>query len=186
MELADLLCERFAAAKTVFMYRNALTWVDSVFRSLLRGRPLDDDAYNQGMQDALAQCHPLVADYARPGRPMSPACLWALEWISSVERYLQLCDAGQGGIALRFEDLQRDPERLIRELLAYTGLTPQDWTAIRTVLERDSQEGTSAARAEADHAPETSATYLEEAARILASRPRISGPDMWLPGTIAP
>jgi hypothetical protein len=185
-ELADLLCERFPGAKLVFMYRNALTWLDSVFRSLLRGRPLDDDAYNQGMQDSLARCHPLVAEYARPGAPMSPACLWALDWVSSVERYLELCAAGRVAIALRFEDLKRDPEGLIRKLLAYTGLTPVDWAAVQAVLERDSQEGTRAARAEADQAPKTSAAYLDQAARIVASRPRISGPDLWLPGTITP
>ncbi len=186
MEIADLLCQRFPGAKTIFMYRNAMTWLDSLFRSLLRGRPLDDDAHNQDMQDRLAKCHPLVAEYARPGSPMSPACLWALDWVSSVERYLQLCDAGQGGIALRFEDLTRDPEALIRKLLAYTGLTPQDWSAVRAVLERDSQEGTAAARTEAGQAPKTSAAYLDEAARIVASRRRISGPDVLLPGTIMP
>jgi hypothetical protein len=184
MELADLLSERFAGAKTVFMYRNAITWLDSVFRSFLRGRPIEDDEYNQGMQDSLARRHPLVAEYARPGPPMSPACLWTLGWLSSVERYLQLCDAGHGGIALRFEDLKRDSEGLIRALLAYTALTPEDWAAVRAVLERDSQEGTTVARAEADQAPQTSAAYLDEAARIVASRPRISGPDVWLPGTI--
>lgn len=185
-ELADLLCERFPGAKTVFMYRNAMTWLDSVFRSLLRGRPIDDEAFNQGMQDNLARCHPLIAEHVRPGPPMSPACLWALDWVSSVERYLKLCELGQAGIALRFEDLQREPEGLIRKLLAYTELTPDDWAAVGAVLERDSQEGTSAARAEAGQAPETSAAYLDEAARIVASRPRISGPDVRLPGTITP
>jgi hypothetical protein len=183
MELAELLCQRFVGAKNVFMYRNATTWLDSVFRSLLRGTP-SDDAFRQRMQDGLARCHPLVAEYARRGPPLSLACLWALDWVSSVERYLQLHDAGQIGVALRFEDLQRDSEGLIRELLAYTGLTPRDWTAVRAVLERDSQEGTRAARAEAEQAPETSAAYFEEAARIIASRPRITGPDVSLPGTI--
>lgn len=186
MEIADLLCQRFAGAKTIFIYRNAMTWLDSVFRSLLRGRPLDDDAYNQGMQDGLARCHPLVAEHVRPGRPMPPARLWALDWVSSIERYLDLCDAGQAGIALRFEDLKRDPEGLIRQLLAYTGLTPKDWTRVRAVLDRDSQEGTQAARSEAAQAAKASAVYLDEAARIVASRPRISGPDVLLPGTIAP
>jgi hypothetical protein len=186
MELADLLCERVAGAKTVFMYRNAITWLDSVFRSLLRTRPIEDDAYNQGMQDSFARRHPLVADYVRPGPPMSPACLWTLSWLSSVERYLQLCDAGQAGFALRFEDLKSDSEGLIRKLLAYTNLTPVDWTAVRAVLERDSQEGTMVARAEADRARQTSAVYLDEAARVVASRPRLSGPDMCLPGTITP
>jgi hypothetical protein len=184
MELSDLLCERFPTAKHVFMYRNALTWLDSFCRSLLQSAPLDDADYNRGMEEALSRCHPVLAEYHQPDRPMSPACLWTLDWVSSMERYLDLCERKQPALALRFEDLKEDPEAVLHTLLEYTGLKPDDWRRVRAVIEQDSQGGTAIARNATEQAPQTPATYFEEAVRILATRPRLSGPAMRVPGTI--
>jgi hypothetical protein len=184
MELSDLLFERLPRARTFFMYRDAIAWIDSVFRSLLRGSDLDDEQRRRRSETGFGRYHRLIGEHARPDRALSPAATWTLGWVSGVEKYLDLSGRDPAAFAVRYEALRRDPEAVVRAVLEELDLCPDDFEPVREVLERDSQAGTSVARSEVGQAPATEARFLDEAAGIVASRPRIGRPDLILPRTL--
>ena len=191
MELADLLWERFPESHALFLYRDALTWLDSFLRSLLRDLEFTDEV-NRSWEEWLSRCHPVLKEYHRPEKPMSPACLWTLGWVSSVERYLELLDKGMPSLAVRFEDLKREPLFVFRAILDHLGFNTEallrqgseQHARILAAFNVDSQAGTRIEKKAMRDAPGTPEHYLQEAREVLKTRPRILRSDFRVPGTL--
>lgn len=184
VELADLMAQAFPGAPTLFLYRNAVDWLESFLGSLLRDVSFTDEE-NHSWEEALAPCHPLVKKLIDPGRAMSPAKLWTLEWISSMERCLDLIDAGNPLLPVRFETLNQRPRSTVNAILQHLKLPAPDPSLLEATLKADSQAGTGATRREGEPAHPLSEAYRNEAVRLIAQRPRLRSPDVILPGTFA-
>src|SRR5688572_7510748 len=132
----------------------------------------------------MSLCHPLLHDYHDPTAPMSPAKLWTLEWVSSMERFLDLRALGAEAFVLRYETLLAHPRACVAALTDYLELRVSDWAPVDAVLAHDSQAGTGASRAE-KQGPPLSRAYRDEALAILGTRPRLCAPDFVVPGSFA-
>lgn len=185
MELSDLMASRFPAARTIFLYRHALTWLDSFFRSLLRDVSLDDE-YDRVAEEALGKTHPLIAEYRDPDGPMPAARTWIIDWISSMERCLDLVQGGRAPFCVRFEDLEQAPREAMLAMLRHGGLAVTNEASFADALRKDSQAGTALARSAAGEARPTPPGVFDEARRVLTTRPRLSGAATRIPGTWTP
>ena len=181
VELCDLLVRAFPKARTLFLYRDALTWLASFLGSLQAGVGVTE-AENRFWEEALSQCHPLLAEYHDPNAAMLPAKLWTLEWVSSMERFLDLHAMGAEAFVLRYETLRAHPRACIEAVLRHLDLKLDDWTPIEAILGFDSQAGTGASRREKREQPLTAAERTL-ALQVLSTRPRLGVPDFVMPGS---
>ena len=186
MELADLIYNEFPQSRNLFLYRDGLSWLTSVFRAFLHDLPIEDELFCRDMATYFVMIHKLVADEYDDAKPMSQAKLWILGWVSIMERYLELHARGVPFCAARFEDLKRDPRGIVGALFEYCGIRLGDMGPVHDALRRDSQEGSRVAQENVKQASyQMPQKYLDEAAAIIASRPMLTGPGMRVPDTLA-
>ena len=117
VDVIDLYYEAFPQAKHLFLYRNALDWVASIYRmSIRRNRH-----WLMSWDETLAQ---QAAFYNRELSAVEPffdptlaTYTWetyrATGWLLMMDRYLELFPAGIHPLALRYEDLIAQPERVL-------------------------------------------------------------------------
>ena len=143
--LGDLLYGEFPDAKQLFLYRNMESWARSMG---LETRPVADrripltefPIHRQAMTPLRTE---FVAEYGREANGVE----WsALTWLSLMEGYLALCDAGQPFLAIRYEDIQAHPKKVLSAVFEYCGLAASVDRAY-DVFASDSQEGTLWSRA---------------------------------------
>src|SRR5690606_32272645 len=122
---------------------------------------------------------------AEHGREANPVELSVLTWVSLLERYLALCAAGVPFLAVRYEDIQAQPEAVLAAVFGYCGLAASVEHAY-AVFAEDSQEGTLWSRASRQQR-ETFPLTADELARmqeILAARPLVCAADYLAPNTL--
>ena len=144
---ADLYRAAWPDASFVFLYRDAMTWANSIYKmcrkygfpSVLTGvrrrhiwnafaaatdvarlRPfVDIDAPEVLMEDGLAPC-----------------------WACNMEEYNRHLSAGVPFMALRYNDLNTDRAESLRHLFAHCGLSDEDAANALSSFDHDSQAGT--------------------------------------------
>ena len=148
IELGDWLHKLYPRARNLFLYRQADTWLLSGLRAYVGD--VETDAAEHRAREArrrelLGSLVPAIANYDAE-LPLSHAGMLALMWLTAMERYVQLCDAGAEMLAIRYASWLATPRETADAMLAYCQCMPDDMTAIAEVLNRDSQAGTHLAR----------------------------------------
>ena len=147
--LMPFYLERFPQAKTIFMYRNPLTWARSMFRFLMTF--FDDDTMTMDEINLRTRAYPAeiqaqIANYL----DMSKKRFYRIEQIALIlifqlEIYLQY--AGTHKLfALHYEDMLADPQTVMRSLLNFCDIPQSELAKALQGFERDSQAGTEIAQ----------------------------------------
>jgi hypothetical protein len=185
VEAADLMYEIFPDARIIFLYRDAISWLQSVARAFMR-EDHESEEYLASLQRQLSLHISKVAHYSAGGeeRP-SIIKLAMLAWLSTLERYLELHEQGAPVIAARFKDLISSPEEILGAIFRFCHIDVNDLSDVTRVLERDSQAGTDISRkALRQREIRLPKNYLAEVHNVLKEQATIRRPDFVLPGTL--
>jgi hypothetical protein len=174
IDTAELMHWLFPAAKLLFIYRNAFDCIDSYVR-VFGDEPVDEPT----LRRAFPLANGVGADsWYRLGRLGGPLVGWA----DGIRRYLVMRERGLPFVAVRYEDLVKDPQRSIAQLLRHCGAPALPVGRISEVMAGDSQSGTKVAR-NADGRRTLTGAELECIRTFLEQHGAIA-PDGVLPGTI--
>ncbi|MCE2472304.1 MAG: hypothetical protein J4G18_10480 [Anaerolineae bacterium] len=177
-------------ATHLFMYRDAIDWLASFHRLRVK-RGDTPTRYSRAtvieQQAAYYQCS--LADIAK----LAPSAIRsylglegrALAWLYMLERYLDCHDTGWPISALRYEDLQSNPDEVLKSVLAMMGLPDADGSAAQRVFQSDAQAGTRFARdGQRGNTVALPAEMQATVSRLLALQPVINSADYTLPDTL--
>lgn len=183
--LGDLIGECFPYGKHIYLYRNAVSWMATMFRNFSPDREIYDDELNQKMEESWARMLPLVRELRRQEKPMNPVQIRILAWITCMESYLGLRGMGVPMIAVRFEDLTTHPIPILKQVLEFCESYDVDWTVVHEVLGRDSQAGTMYDREERQKQNRVmTEDLILDLKNMVEARPLLGSPSVILPGTI--
>ena len=181
---ADLFQAAFPDAKFIFLYRDAISWSNSVFQMTQKygqSTVLTGDVRTQiwsiltASSDA-AYLKPYV-DVTAEKIPSEQTILPA--WPFSMEEYSQQLARGVPYYALRYNELNSDRAASLTALLKHCGLPTAKVATALEAFERDSQAGTHIAKAiEVERLNETQKSTLRD---ILGRHPKFADPDTILP-----
>src|SRR5690606_29784267 len=123
---ADLLHTAFPNAHNIFMYRQAQSWAQSVFRFLQRLK----FANELSPVDAVSLWHRLTGEEAAYVEPyidpqaemVSFSDLLAPAWTSYFDRYILQVERGVPFYPLRYEDLNNHREASLQAMFDYCEL----------------------------------------------------------------
>lgn len=190
IEIADLMFRHFPNAKTIFLYRDAETWIKSAIRAFVHD-DINSAEYLAAIQARFSLLVPLIAKYSSENDvPLSIAKMGTLMWLSVMERYLTLNRQGIPMLAVRFKELTALPKQAIEEVFKYCEIPAIDLEAVFKVLVRDSQEGTVLSRTTVEeNQVELPDDFMAEVGKTLLEHPIIQMPhfivpDTWCPDTI--
>lgn len=133
IELAELMHRVFPTARLVFMYRNAVDCIDSHVR-VFGAKPPD--------KPALPFALPRPEMYAQLGRLAGPL----LGWLDRVHRYLLMRDRGLPFVALKYEELIKEPRESVARMFAHCGVAEVLVAQACAAMAEDAQAGTRLAR----------------------------------------
>lgn len=185
MAMADLLGGCFPSARHLFLYRDGLAWMRSIFSGVAPERDIYDEERNREWERGWARSLPIISEHVDESRPMNMVQIRILGWASSMEGYLRLAAMPIPTCAARFEDLTSNPLPVLRKILEFCRIGDVDWRAVEDVLGRDSQAGTVYDREERRKLNrEMTPDLVEDLHATLAARPLLGRPDVCLPGTI--
>lgn len=181
---ADLFQAAFPDAKFIFLYRDAISWTNSVFQMTQKfgqSTVLTDDLRTQiwsilsAASDA-AYLKPYV-DVTAENIPSEQTILPA--WPFSMEEYSQQLARGIPYYSLRYNELNSDRVASLSALLEHCGLPTAEVATALEAFERDSQEGTHIAKSiEVERLNEKQKSTLRE---ILSRHPSFANPDAIMP-----
>ncbi len=186
----DLFQRAFPQAKNIFLYRDALGWVNSfhrIFTNMNLAAPLTIDEW-QAMYEGFLQTDlsHLRAYIPSERITLSLAEQLTLWWIAIMEWYLVQWERGASVLAVRYEDLNQRRAVTLEALFAYCALPIDAVPLALNAFATDSQSGTALARSE----PQTGATMtlereaIGEIIAILQRHPQLRHPNFWAPGTL--
>ncbi len=186
ISVGDLLYESFPNATNLFLYRNAETWARSMNLDMrpieVRRNPLSEENIPPYWRGIATLIDPFMA---RHGRTPTANEMTALGWLSLMEHYMALYEAGVPFLAARYEDIKTAPKQVVEAILAYCGLDA-DAERIDEVLGRDSQAGTEwsqQSRQQRHNFPLEEADFAQFRA-TLRERPLIRSADFVVPATL--
>jgi hypothetical protein len=135
---------------------------------------------------------PLISQYAdrATSGTLSKVEFSMLAWLSGMQKYVELHEAGIPMCAVRYEDMIAEPEQIVRILFEYCDLptTPERIALGVKAFERDAQQGSSLARKnlKQDEQNQLTEEHLQEIHQLLAEHTTIQTADFIVPGTIQP
>jgi hypothetical protein len=186
IELGDLLYKHFPNTKNIFLYRHAETWLNSMYRVF--GDTEGDIGFRTFIQGWLSTLVPPIAKHVEAGGSLlSYPSMFSKLWVNTLERYVNLQNAGMPGLAIRYEDVQAAPQETLQKIFEYCGLPVTSMNAVYQVLEKDSQAGSGMSQDALRHKK----SGLNDAQRAdlfreLEAHPTIQSPDFLVPGTWMP
>jgi hypothetical protein len=190
-DIMDLFAEAFPTAKHLFMYRNGLDWVASLYRIIYKtGRA----NMRLTLSEAIEQ-HGLF--FNRPDDDFSslfdstkedfslPFCR-AVLWVHMMTRYIEIYENGFRPITIRYEDLIEQCDETLSAIFEKLGLPKTAVSQAKKAFERDSQAGTKLARDDAQSGnviqlPEEDVNNVH---LLLAKYEHIRTSDVILPDTL--
>lgn len=182
LSLADLIGPCFSNARHLFLYRDGISWMRTIFRTWPVGQDVYAEEQNREIQAGWAETLPVL----RSMPPLNAVEIRMMGWVVAMEGYLSLLGFGVKACALRYEDLIACPRDVFGKVLSFCDLQMDNWAAVDEVLGRDSQAGTIFGREERRHMTNQLTPELEEVVRrFVAGRPLLRTPHVILPKTIA-
>lgn len=166
-------CEAFPAllrlypeAETLFLTRAPVPWLKSVFSAYFRDLDCDAPEILESFEKSLASYIPLIQQRCVPGKTQTMGALWALHYVSALQKFEAAKSHGLRYYALTFEELEKSPLQHFEALFARLHLR-WDESALSAVLEQDSQKGSGLARSSAGREKyRSNPRYIEDGAAI--------------------
>ncbi|MEO8396978.1 MAG: hypothetical protein ABI700_28540, partial [Chloroflexota bacterium] len=153
VEIMDLYYEAFPQAKHLFLYRSAFGWLASVYRLMSRGNPPPPMSRAEAISLQAAygnRTHASTERFFDPAiETYSMETYMTAAWLVMMDRALELFSQGMIPLALRYEDLTAQPERVLSALFDACDLPKTGVPLALRAFERDSQENTKLARDDA-------------------------------------
>ena len=142
IEIVDWLMQAFPGARQLFMRRQPIDWLESVFRAFIDGTVYRDPSFIALFEEVWARNFPLIRRQQVVGKPMSVAKTWMYVWIAVRLSQARHQAAGYPFHPIDYEALKTDPESCLRAAFAFCDIRVEDWTSMRSCLKTDSQAGT--------------------------------------------
>lgn len=186
IELGDLLFKHYPNTKNIFLYRHAEAWLNSNKRAFIENA--EYIRFRTGFQAWMSALVPTIAKHVQAGGSLlTVAEMGTMLWLSVLQRYLELNQAGMPAIAIRYKDIKTAPREILQRIFEYCDLRTINMEPVYRVLEKDSQAGSAVAQdvlmqkeyilTDAD---------LADMARLLKAHPSIQSPDFVVPKTWIP
>ena len=143
IELGDLLYELYPHAKNIYLYREAESWIKSSMSAFITDVERTSEQLRQEEAEARGWMKLLVPSIARydPDQHLAVTELLSLMWLDNLGRYVELHKSGIRMLAIPYPSWKLDPRRTAVSMLDYSGICPDDLTAVEEVLSKDSQAG---------------------------------------------
>ena len=184
IEIGDLINQHFPEARSLFLYRNAEDWTDSMVRGFGGDKVITPEilSFFWNFMKPLVR---LPALYDDRDEELSLAQVLGLHWLSPMETYLNLVEKGIQMLPVRYEDMKRKTLPVMEKIFSYCGIESKDRDELKKVLEKDSQAGSVLAREfTQDQQFQSKQQVMKELDELLATRPVINRSDFKLPGTL--
>jgi hypothetical protein len=189
--MIDLLHRVAPQSKHIFLYRNAEDRARSNARAF-KTVEAENEAMDAANLRVRSKFVPLISQYAdrATSGTLSKVEFSMLAWLSGMQKYVELHEAGIPMCAVRYEDMIAEPEQIVRILFEYCDLptTPERIALGVKAFERDAQQGSSLARKnlKQDEQNQLTEEHLQEIHQLLAEHTTIQTADFIVPGTIQP
>ncbi|MFY1634917.1 sulfotransferase [Solwaraspora sp. WMMB335] len=182
IHLADLFQQVFPDARSLFLYRHAERWLESMHEGFTAHLPGPQERQTF-LRYVVAQAPLLMPFAVRHQRQPTTVEAYLLTWLSTMDTGLRLSRAGGSLLPVRYEDFTADPIATLAALLAYCGLPADEIDVAYETLEADSQAGTLLSRANRQRAgtPALRDEEYAQARAVLAEHPTINVPDFAVP-----
>jgi len=182
--LADVFSDLFPDEKHFFLYRNAVSWMQSYFAGYGMDRDVYDKESNAASEKGWAEVLPIIQEYHNESEPLNGIQIRVLAWITCMEGYLRMHGL-KNLCAARFEDLTKEPIPMLKQLFEFCEIGQVDWEAIHEVLGRDSQAGTIFDREERrKNHREMTLQMIQDVNDLVATRPLLRKADVVVERTI--
>ena len=183
VELSDLVYQSFPTARVVFLYRNAVGWVQSFVRAFSLTQ--DRAAW---VQEFYRDLIPSVGAYTATHSDQMPLmALFACAWASTMQRCRDLQREDVALFCARYEDMKVAPRPVVAAMLRYCDVSVRHGGDLDDVLAQDSQAGTTASQAQAQQSgARLSEQDIADFTRYLHQVAPDLTPDMILPQTYHP
>lgn len=187
----DLYQATSPEAKNLFSYRDVVGFAASFYRIFKQvGFPEYEpvaewrDYFGQILNRDLS---PLTAYLDGGAVEASLPQRLALWWLAVMEGYLAQCERGISALVVRYNDLNRHREEVVRAVFEYCGLPTSSVQAALRVFERDPQAGTFLGREDPSVGNQLRLTEAQvaEIRAILRQHPVINSLDFTPPGSLA-
>lgn len=192
VDIMDIFIDAFPDAKHVFMYRNAIDWIASLYRLFVRSGNTDrrmtlDEAIewqasylNRSSDDVAGYFDHTIQSY-------SPITSLTISWIMMMTCHTEIVAQGYDLPAIRYEDLIMHRDEMLSAIFAMLELPDSAISQAQTAFNRDSQAGTRLAREDAQKGnviqlPEEGLNQIKQ---ILGKQSVINRPDIRLSGTLS-
>lgn len=179
IELGDWLCELHPHTKNLYLYRETESWIKSNLAAFVDEAGLAAESLSQLENEVrgwMKLVVPRIAQYD-PNQHLAITELLTLMWLSNMERYMALHQAGINMLAIQYPSWKQAP-------LEYCGRHPADMAAIEEVLKKDSQSGTSISQESVKNKKAAARLFNPvEMNRHLQRHPHICTADYQVPNT---
>lgn len=189
VDIMDIFAEAFPDAKHIFMYRNAIDWLASLYGYRVRNQRQERHfTRQQALERQMSYLNRPASDlegFFTMAEDYSGTTYLAMSWLIMMRRFMEIYESGFQVPAIRYEDLNNDPEVVLKQVFDHLGLPIHQVKPSLRAFDRDSQADTKLARKETQsgnkiHLPNTELQAVEY---IFASQANIS-PDMIVPNTL--
>ena len=188
IRLSDWFYAAFPQAYNLFMYRNAVSWAQSVHRFLQRLGLPNQLKWDEALQlwcDLTGEKIAYVESFVNVDQDLLYfSDLLAPAWTSYLDWYMTHYQSGVPFHSIRYEALNDQREATLHAVFDYCGLPTSHLSQAIRAFETDSQAGTAISRdvAAADLPPERVEHFL----KLLSQHARFANPDIVLPDVHTP
>ena len=190
VEIMDLFDETYPEAIKLFLYRNALDWVRSLYRLFARNGPPSAVALDEVLERSGAYSNRDFSHYKtyfdENTKHISAVQMMTIWWLVIMERYEAFYLHSLPGSAFRYEDLSTQREATLERIFESCGLPTESVIKALSAFAYDSQRGTRLARANEAEGNQValSADQIEQVRLLVANHPTITGVDYEASGTM--
>ncbi len=146
IEIADWLMHAFPNAKQLFIHRQPIEWLKSVYRAFVEPEQHQDPKFAALFEQVWCNYLPFIKEQRIPESPMHISKTWICVWIAVRQRLAQLKSAGLPFYELDYESLKSAPIPTLASMFKALDISVKDWAPIQAALETDSQAGTTIGR----------------------------------------
>lgn len=190
VRVMDLFQRAFPDATNIFLYRDALGWVNSFHRiftklGLAQSRSVDEwqQMYEGFLKVDLTDLRRYLAPDCQTLSLTEQLTLW---WVANMEWYLGQWQQGTPVLAVRHSDLNTNSELTLEAIFRQCNLPPTSVQGALAAFAYDAQAGTALARENPNFGAELTISLqaVSEIVTILQRHPQLRHPNFWAPGTL--